>query len=198
MPRRRTVPIAYLTQRQVESVIGAAETMRDRAMFAVVYQCGLRRGEVRWLRRQDWMPNVSRYGALRIWRSKAGSGLLPDEKPVWKRTAKMLEAYLASRDDNMDALFLSKVGRPMGGQAVYEAFRKAAEGAGLPRHLRHPHVLRHSIATHQANMGATFSDIQHWLGHKNPASTMVYAQVLTPRKEDLILRSEGSHFFAKY
>jgi integrase/recombinase XerC len=201
--KRLRPPIRYLTPSQVTSVIETASSARDKALLAVIYQCGLRRGEVKYLRRRDWDPTKSAYGALTVWRLKRGEGIEPEEKPVWKRTRNLLEAYLGSRDDDNDALFLGKKdpqGRrqALGPQAVYMIFRKVARKAGLPRELQHPHVLRHSIATHHANMGSDFSDIQNLLGHRSISSTMRYAQVLNPRKEDMTMRAGASPCFARW
>lgn len=196
--------IKYLTSSQVAAVIKAATSDRDKAMLAVVYQCGLRRSEVGHLRRSDWMPSRSMHGVLRVWRVKSDRAhgkdrfLHPDEKPLWARTARLLKVYLDSREDDQEALFLSRKKKPLGGQAVYHVFHNIAKTIGLPEDLCHPHALRHSIATHQVNMGADFGDIQDWLGHQDPGSTRVYAQVLTPRKEDLTQRSESSHCYAKF
>jgi integrase/recombinase XerC len=167
--------------------------------MAVLYQCGLRRGEVQWLRRQDFRPEASRNGCLVVWRLKRAEGLFPHEVPLWRRTSRILRAYLDSRRDDSLALFPSRKGHgPMGPQAVYHVVRQAASGTGLPPGLSHPHSLRHSIATHHANMGADLRDIQELLGHASMSSTVRYARVLNPRKEDMALRSEGSPFFARW
>lgn len=60
---------------------------------------------------------------------------------------------------------------------IYQLFRAYAEAAGLPPDRRHPHVLRHSIAVHLMNAGWDAADVQDWLGHREIASTMVYAAV---------------------
>lgn len=196
MRRRNPIP-KYLSPAQVKAVIQCARPGRDQALLAVMYQCGLRRGEVKYLRRRDWQPGKSRQGMLTVWRLKKGDGLVPEEKPVWGRTRRLLEEYLETRDDEQDVLFRGLKG-PLGPQAVYYVFKEAAARARFPKDLRHPHVLRHSIATHHANMGTDFGDIQNLLGHRDIGSTMRYAQVLTPRKEDMTMRSEGHFCFAKY
>jgi site-specific recombinase XerD len=195
MERYRNIP-KYLTPRQVECVIKAAKTERDQALLAVMYQCGLRRGEVKFLRRRDWKPTESGYGLLRVWRLK-GDGITEEEHPVWPWVRKILNAYLMSRSDDLDPMFPSRHGRPLGAKAVYDVFRNIAVMVGLPEDLRHPHVLRHSIAVHHANMGTEAADVQALLGHRSINSTMKYFKVTTPRKEDLVLRSGASTLFAK-
>jgi integrase/recombinase XerD len=196
--KRRQRVVSYLSARQVSDMVAAADTPRDKALMAVLYQCGLRRSEVQYLRRCDWAPGAERNGVLRIWRVKAGDVVVSDEVPLWRRTSRLLNKYLKTRDDEHEPLFLSRKGVAMSPQAVYYVVRNAARKMGLPGSLSHPHVLRHSIATHCANSGVGFSDIQKHLGHKNRSSTMIYAQVLTPRKVDLAMRSEMDSRFAKW
>jgi site-specific recombinase XerD len=66
---------------------------------------------------------------------------------------------------------------------IYHLFRSYAESAELPEDRRHPHVLRHSIAVHLMNAGWDAADVQDWLGHRDIASTMVYATVTNKRRE---------------
>ena len=72
---------------------------------------------------------------------------------------------------------------PISPSTIYQVFRGYAEAAGLPADRRHPHVLRHSIAVHLMNAGWDVADVQDWLGHRDIASTMVYAAVTNKRRE---------------
>lgn len=205
MHARTESVVSCLTPKQVREVIEAVPGPRERALLAIVYQFGLRRGEVKYLRRRDYIPENSLNGTLTVWRLKSRRRnkqtermLVPDEKPVWARTRRVLEEYLATREDDHEALFLGCRSRPLGPQAVYYAFRDAAVKAGIPEGLRHPHVLRHSILTHMANMGLSLLDIAGWADHNSLTATLRYAKVLTPRKEDMVLRSEASHCFARF
>lgn len=59
---------------------------------------------------------------------------------------------------------------------VYVLYQRYAAEAGLPKHLHHPHCLKHSVATHLiGKLGV--AKTQAWLGHKDIKSTMVYAQI---------------------
>jgi site-specific recombinase XerD len=109
----------------------------------------------------------------------------------------LLQAYLESRSDDCGALFPSRNGGPLGEKGVYDVFRKLATQVDLPKNLRHPHVLRHSIAVHHANMGTEAADVQCLLGHRSINSTMKYFKVTTPRKENYVLRSGASTMFAR-
>jgi type 1 fimbriae regulatory protein FimB len=71
----------------------------------------------------------------------------------------------------------------MSASTIYQLFRDYADAADLPADRRHPHVLRHSIAVHLMNAGWDAADVQDWLGHRDIASTMVYAAVTNKRRE---------------
>lgn len=71
----------------------------------------------------------------------------------------------------------------MSASTIYQLFRRYAEASELPRDRWHPHVLRHSIAVHLMNAGWDAADVQDWLGHRDIASTMVYAAVTNKRRE---------------
>jgi integrase/recombinase XerD len=194
----------YFEPEEVEAVLRSAPRLRDKALLAVVYQCALRRGEVAFLRRDDYNPGR---GMLKVTRLKK-DGAFTHEIALWRRTKQLLNKYLASRRDHFDALFLSrKGGDSVGGHAVYRIFRNAAEKAGMAvrqprdgRGLRHPspHRLRHSFAVHSMNFGARIEDVQEHLGHSSINSTLVYARVLNPRKKRIALLTEASHHFAKF
>jgi integrase/recombinase XerD len=196
--------INYLEADEVESIIKAAKSLRDKAMFAVAYNCGLRRGEIRLLIRDDY--NVTR-GMLTVKRLKKRETYW-HEIPLWTSTRRLLNAYLKTRPDHHDALFLSRKGcDALGPLGVYYAFLAAAENAGVRikeqsdgRGNRHPspHRLRHSIAVHQMNCGIPLPDIQEHLAHTSINTTMVYARVLNPRKRQNAIKMEMSHHFAKF
>jgi len=61
--------------------------------------------------------------------------------------------------------------------------KKYAALAGLPPHLRHMHVLKHSCGTHLIGKGAGIYEVKDWLGHKSISSTLVYAQFRNQERE---------------
>jgi integrase len=158
-----------LTAEQVSKVIDACITTRDKAMLAVVYQCGLRRSEVGILSRSHYSPSD---GTLLITRPKKH---VQHRVQLWTRTKKLLDEYLETRTDYREFLFLSrKPTYPFSPQGVYYVYQKAARVAGLPIELQHPHCLRHTIASHLAEAGLDLTSIQAHLGHVNPEGTVLY------------------------
>ena len=177
--------------------MATAEGARDKALLAVVYNCGLRRGEVRFLSRDDYVRRRGMGSLLKVKRLKKG-GLMEFEIPLWARTSRLLDKYLAGRRDSMDPLFLTRVGTPMSGQMVYYIYRDAARLAGIPLDRRHPHAMRHSIGTHLKNAGIPIDEIKEHLGHDSIESTLVYARVIDPVKTRSSLLTEASHHVARF
>ena len=194
--------IKYFEPEQVEAILAKANSLRDKALLSVMYQCGLRRAEVQFLTRDDFNPAR---GMLRVTRLKKQNSFW-HECALWRQTKRLLSQYLASRTDHHDALFLGQRGQAIGPERVYRLFRAAAEAAGITfgetdrRGRRHPspHRLRHSIAVHQMNCGIPVEDIMEHLAHESMDTTLIYARVLTPRKKKNAMAMESSHHFAKF
>lgn len=201
------IDVKYLEQQEVAAIIESAESKRDKAMLAVIYQCGLRRAEVGLLLRDDYNRPRS---MLRVTRLKKRDSYW-HELVLWASTKRLLDQYLKQREEDKDyndALFPSrKGGMPISHAGVYWAFVKAAEKAGVrikdkpdERGNRHPspHRLRHSIAVHQMNCGIDIVDIQEHLAHAKIETTLVYARIMTPRKKRNAMLMQASHHFAKF
>jgi integrase len=181
--------LAYLSKDEVErffSVIQGKDG-RDRLLFDVIYRYGLRRSEALSIRRE--------HVAERLWITRLKGGV-SGEYPIHPNTRRLLWAYLSDRgEDDSPYLFRSRQSGslPISDSTVYGLFRRYAVAADLPADRRHPHVLRHSIAVHLMNAGWDVADVQDWLGHRDIASTMIYAAVTNKRREakyEEALRSE--------
>lgn len=89
-----------------------------------------------------------------------------------------LRNYLASRDDNNPALFVSDR-RPHGRmkkEAIEKRVRKLGEASGIGRRM-YPHLIRHTTATDGLERGMPVEEVQQILGHVNIGTTMIYAEV---------------------
>jgi integrase/recombinase XerD len=111
--------------------------------------------------------------------------------PMGKPARAAIDAYIAEcrprlhRADgrDLDRLLLSRTGRPLERVAVWQIVKKAARGAGLDK--VHPHVLRHSFATHLLGGGADLRVVQELLGHADIATTQIYTHVDAGRLRDV-------------
>lgn len=150
-----------------------ALALRDKAMFELFYSSGLRLSELTSLAPGD----VDRAdGTVRV----TGKGGKTRVVPVGKPALEALDAWLAQRAllvrDNDTALFIGQGGRRIGPRAVQLRFKHWAAKLGLDRSL-HPHMLRHSFASHVLQSSGDLRAVQEMLGHASISTTQVYTQL---------------------
>ncbi len=158
--------------------------LRDRAILELMYACGLRASEVGAIETRDVQPT------LRVV-TVTGKGNKQRLVPFGAPAAGALDEYLTVcrielvRPDGRDKgrLFLSRTGRPLERVAVWQIVRRHADGAGLKD--VHPHLLRHTFATHLLTGGADLRVVQELLGHSNIATTQIYTRVDQPRLKQI-------------
>jgi integrase len=168
----------YLIKDEVERLFAAipSERPRDQLLFDVIYRYGLRRVEATFIR-------LDHLSDGKIWITRA-KGSVSGEYPIHPTTRRLLWAYLSVHPAENPYLFCSRQSErgPMSTGMIYDLFRRYGRGAGIGEDKLHPHVLRHSIAVHLMNAGWDAADVQDWLGHREIASTMVYAAVTNKRR----------------
>jgi type 1 fimbriae regulatory protein FimB len=163
--------MTFLSPEEVLAVLKAARehASRDWAMILLAYRHGLRASEVCGLKLADIdlksgsisIPTVQSLYAHR------GQPLL-DEMSA-------LRAWLRERrSDGSDYLFTSQKGGKLDRTQFFRMFRTVAEAAGLPPEKRHPHVLKHSLASHLVAGNVNLALIRQALGHRSINSTMQY------------------------
>ncbi|MCK4872219.1 MAG: tyrosine recombinase XerD [Phycisphaerales bacterium] len=150
--------------------------LRDRAILEVMYAAGLRASETTGLTTN----NV--HDTLRVIRV-TGKGGKERLIPIGKPALAAIHTYLRecrprlARPDVRDegCLFLSRTGRPLERIALWQIVTRSAAKAGL-KHI-HPHMLRHSFATHLLSGGADLRVVQELLGHSDVTTTQIYTHV---------------------
>lgn len=181
-----------LSPKQVKALIEAPSPemgdlwMRDRAMLELLYAGGLRATEIATLKLTDYNATL---GVLIV----TGKGSKQRMVPIGKPAQEWLDRYLAETrptlmrfGDNRDEgrLMLSNTGRPLERVAVWQIVRRNAIRAGL-RDV-HPHMLRHSFATHMLAGGADLRVVQELLGHADIATTQIYTHVDRSRLRSVV------------
>lgn len=185
--------IIYLSKEEVERLFAAIprENTRDRLLLEMIYRYGLRRREVALIRRE----HISE----RIWITRLKAGV-SGEYPIHPTTRRLLWQYLMERPNAGERpyLFFTRQSgkKPVSPSTIYALFRRYADTAGIARERQHPHVLRHSIATHLLDAGWDIADVQDWLGHADIKSTQVYAKVTNKRRETRYVESLSSDAIA--
>ena len=169
-----------LSTEQVAALLDAPDRstpggLRDRAILDVLYSCGLRVSELVDMRIGDYDPDAM----LFVVRGKGGkerAALLggPAERSLRDWLAAGRPALLSER--SADWLWLNRHGGPLSARAVQLRVQRCAAQAGLGQQV-HPHLLRHSFATHMLNGGADLRVVQELLGHASVATTQLYTHV---------------------
>lgn len=183
--RAQTIP-RYLPQADVQAFFGVISKLRDRALFILVYHYGLRVSEVALLTRED--VDLAR-AVIVIRRVKGGSWA---ERPLFSSTIAVLRAYLAERSPGTGtALFLGRRNAPLQKRRIQALFTRYRGLAGLSPRVT-CHSLRHSIATHLLDAGASLEFVQDHLGHRDIRSTTIYARLTNHRRLALFQKLESS------
>ena len=151
--------------------------LRDRALFELIYSCGLRCQEVLDLALKD-VNLDSREARVK------GKGRKVRLVPVGDIAVEAIEQYLTLGRprlveriaDDGDRLFVSRSGRPLSSSDVQRRLTRYLFRAGAPTGTS-PHTLRHSFATHLLEGGADLRVIQELLGHASLRTTQVYTHV---------------------
>jgi integrase/recombinase XerD len=165
------------------AAIRAALRLRDAALLDLLYSCGLRASEVADLRTEDFKPEL---GVVMV----TGKGNKQRLVPVAAPAAAVIRDYLrqgrpvlARGGLDQGRLLLSRTGRPLERVAVWQLVKRGAADAGLGH--AHPHMLRHSFATHLLAGGADLRVVQELLGHADIATTQIYTHVDRSRLKDV-------------
>lgn len=168
----------YATREQIQKLLKACRgSVRDHALFTVMYWRGMRASEPGMLLLSDWRPET---GRLHVRRAKGG---VDAEYLVSDLEKRALNAWLRVRGDKAGPLFVSQLGRSISTRQVQRLFEYYSGRANWPDELRHVHVLRHSIAVHLVERGVDLLAIKDWLGHREIQSTMVYARMTNPARD---------------
>lgn len=149
---------------------------RDRAILEVIYGCGLRIGELVKLDLGDLDFEAE---ILRV----QGKGDKERIVPLGQAAAEALKAYLdlerpriGAKERASRAVFLNHRGGRLGSRGIRNLLNKYAAAAGL-REAVHPHMLRHSYATHLLDHGADLRVVQELLGHARLSTTQIYTHL---------------------
>ena len=147
--------------------------IRDRAMLELFYSSGLRLSELAGLTtdRIDW-----KMGEVRVWGKGAKERIVPVGEPAMRALTRWCGVRAGMAAPGSKALFVSQHGMPISVRSIQARMKGWAIKQGLPRHV-HPHMLRHSFASHVLQSSGDLRAVQEMLGHASIASTQVYTHL---------------------
>jgi integrase/recombinase XerC len=158
---------------------------RDAAMTELLYSSGLRVGELTGL---DAIASREARGWVDMDAAEAhvlGKGSKRRTVPVGSHAMAALRAWLAVRGQGISkpeankpeaALFIGRYGTRLTPQSIWQRLRRRSLQAGLAAPV-HPHMLRHSFASHVLQSSSDLRAVQELLGHANIATTQVYTRL---------------------
>jgi tyrosine recombinase XerC len=188
---------AFLTLDEVKRLLEAPDTstpqgLRDRALLELLYASGLRVSELAGL--ELGQINLDS-NEIRVW----GKGSKERVVLMGLPAAESLRQYLEKGrpeligEKRSNALFLNRYGQRFPERAVQKLLEKYAQEAGLKKRV-HPHMLRHTFATHLLDGGADLRVVQELLGHERLSSTQIYTHVTKKQARKVYL---AAHPLAK-
>jgi len=170
----------FLRTEEVDRLLDACKTgtllgQRDRALFELIYSCGLRVSEAIEL-------TIERVSLGQKVVRVMGKGSRERLVPLGNRAKQELAAYLDAvrprllrKGRAVDWLFLGRGGRKLSRKTVWKTFARIAGQAGIE--TSKVHALRHSFATHLLQGGADLRSVQELLGHADIGTTQIYTHV---------------------
>lgn len=153
-----------LTRDEVESMRAKLKCARTRALFALLYDCGLRSTEARTLD-----PGRIGLDSIHVSGKRAKDRIVP----IVAATVATLQEWLRVKPDS-PLLFPTMGGNPIGEVQLHQIVKRIAKG--IPKKVS-PHTLRHSIATHLIQGGMTIEKLQEFLGHDSIETTRIYVKL---------------------
>ena len=160
-----------LTKEQFETLRTGAKTLRQKALLELMYSTGCRLEEIENMKKQDidWQKLQAKV---------IGKG--NKERIVYiNATCQVhLRKYLMSRLDDCDSVLVTerKPIKFLGQRAIQKEINNINEQSGLNINV-YPHLIRHTTATHLLNSGMSLEVLQRILGHDDPSTTLVYAEL---------------------
>jgi integrase/recombinase XerC len=161
--------------------------LRNRALFELMYASGLRVSEA---------VNLS-HSAINLPERTLrfiGKGSKERMVPFYSEAAEILKRYLEESRPVLlcgkahDRVFINQKGEPLTPRGIEYLLDQCSKKAGLSRSI-HPHMLRHSFATHLLDNGADLRLVQELLGHSSISTTQIYTHVTLDRLRETYLKA---------
>lgn len=199
--RKRDNEIKYLKQEELKKFFGTIEksdnqfSLRDLALFNIIYYCWLRASEVQLLKKEHYNKDTGEIFIKRLKGSRNNTIRLDDKRK------KLLSRYIREYNWNKNyqineedtTLFKSKSWKPLDLEWIRFLMKQYGEKTKLPKEKQHPHCLKHSIAVHLAESWVDLKDLQYYLGHVNVNNTTIYFQYTTKQLDTFYQKLEKTN-----
>ncbi len=161
--------VNYLNNNEQGLIHTNFETIRNYLIIDILYQTGIRRGELVNLKWRDIdLHNLS----LRVLGKRNKERIIPFSLSL-KNQFERYKSLLKEKNLDSEYLFVNKKDIPLSAYQVYYIVKKELSKI-TTQTKRNPHILRHSFATHLLNNGADINAVKELLGHSNLKATEIY------------------------
>lgn len=165
--------------------------LRDRCIIETIYACGLRLSEVSNLK-------INNVDLNELTLTVIGKGNKERLVPFYPGLKKLIVRYINDYRNkyvkpDCDSLFINNRGERISQRSIQQIIDAVQVKSGLPINL-HPHMLRHSFATHLLDNGADLRTVQELLGHENLSTTQLYTHLTFDRLKKTV---ENAHPHSK-
>ena len=168
-PRSESKLPDVLSKEEIGAILKVTVNIKHKTLLSAIYSCGLRRSEVIDVQIGDV---DSKRMMIKI---KGAKGKKDRYVQLSEGLLKLLRRYYTEYKPKR-WLFEGQKGGRYGAESISKVLKSAALKAGIKRRV-HPHMLRHSFATHQLEQGIDIRFIQEWLGHESVKTTQRYTHV---------------------
>ena len=158
-----------LSKEEIRQLLEVTVNPKHRLMIELLYASGVRVSELVKIKTEQ-IDEERKMLLVKLGKGNKDRYTLLSDKVILQ-----IKAYLRSRKNKSSYLFDSSAGH-ITLRTVQQVLNQAAKKAGIARKV-HPHLLRHSFATHLLESGVRESQIQQLLGHKDIRTTQTYARV---------------------
>lgn len=175
-----------LAEEEIEALLTAPDVaaplgLRDRAMIELLYASGLRVSELLGLKLSQLRLDLGLVVVM-------GKGSRERMVPLGEAAEDWVARYLGEARPLLvtgrhQTLFVNRYGRPLSRQGFWKLLRSYGISAGIAE--LHPHLLRHSFATHLLEHGADLRSVQAMLGHADISTTQIYTHIHQQRLRSL-------------
>ena len=176
-PRREKVLPNVLSKEEIKAILDAPYNLKHRAMLAMIYSCGLRRGELLSLTKFD-IDSKRMVVIIRMAKGKKDRIV-----PLSPKILRLLRDYYKSYTPK-EFLFEGQGGGKYSEKSLENVFKQSLFKANNKKPVT-LHWLRHSYATHLLESGTDLRYIQDLLGHKSSKTTEIYTHVSTKNIQNI-------------
>lgn len=176
----------YLNPEEIDKILDCAKglNLSHWMILQMLWESGVRSAELTYLKIEDIIPASGNYPSVIM--VKVAKGGNSRNVPLSDNMLNLITVFLNGRKKGY--IFLNKYGKKLSTTAIRQIAYRYSKLAGVNRFQVHPHTFRHSRAVELLKKGMTINELQHFLGHKDLTTTIIYLKVLP---KEMLLRYNG-------